>query len=65
MFTPDDEVHGKAAFDGDMFFPLEDCRADVEAIPAGELRVIPTPVGHLREADTAAIDAVIAETLAA
>jgi|GEM_PF-3357021 len=48
-----------------MFFPLEDCRADVEAIPAGELRVIPTPVGHLREADTAAIDAVIAETLAA
>jgi Homoserine acetyltransferase len=59
-----------APFSGDMFFPVEDCAADAALVPNGQLRTIDTPFGHfamfcLREADTAAIDAVIAETLAA
>jgi homoserine O-acetyltransferase len=57
-----------APFSQDLFFPPEDCRADCELIPKGHYRPIDTPMGHfgmfgLREADVAAVDAVIAETL--
>jgi len=56
-------------FSEDLFFPPEDCRADAERIPNGQYREIETPMGHfgmfcLRPEDQAAIDEVIAETLA-
>jgi homoserine O-acetyltransferase/O-succinyltransferase len=59
-----------APFSEDLFFPPEDCKADCSLIPHGEYREIETPMGHfgmfcLRPEDQAAIDAVIAETLAA
>lgn len=57
-------------FSEDLFFPPEDCQADAAAMPKGEFRPIETPFGHfgmfcLRPEDQEAIDAVIAETLAA
>lgn len=57
-------------FSEDLFFPPEDCKADCDALLKGEFRPIETPVGHfgmfcLRPEDAAAIDAVIAEVLAA
>jgi homoserine O-acetyltransferase/O-succinyltransferase len=57
-------------FSEDLFFPPEDCQADAAAIPKGEFRPIETPMGHfgmfcLRPEDQQAIDAVIAEVLAA
>ena len=57
-------------FSEDLFFPPEDCQADCGRIPKGEYRPIETPMGHfgmfcLRPEDAAAIDAVIAEVLAA
>lgn len=59
-----------APFSEDLFFPPEDCKADADKIPNGRYREIKTPMGHfgmfcLRPEDQAAIDAVIAETLAA
>ncbi len=57
-------------FSEDLFFPPEDCKADADRIPGGRYRPIETPMGHfgmfgLRESDIAAVDAVIAEMLAA
>jgi homoserine O-acetyltransferase/O-succinyltransferase len=56
-------------FEGDQFFPVPDCEADVQLIPGAELRVVKSPWGHftmfcLNEQDIAAIDAVLAEILA-
>lgn len=57
-------------FSEDLFFPPQDCEADCALIPNGHFRPIDTPMGHfgmfgLRPEDPAAIDAVIAEMLAA
>ncbi|MCW2720166.1 alpha/beta fold hydrolase [Pseudonocardia sp.] len=59
-----------SAFSEDLFFPPEDCKADCDMVPTGQYRPIETPMGHfgmfcLRPEDQEAIDAVIAETLAA
>jgi homoserine O-acetyltransferase/O-succinyltransferase len=57
------------AFTGDLFFPPEDARADAERIPGAQFRETGTVWGHftmfnLRAEDTAAIDAIYADTLA-
>ncbi len=57
-------------FSTDLFFPPEDCEADCRLLPNGHYRPIETPIGHfamfcLRPEDQDAIDAVIAELLAA
>jgi homoserine O-acetyltransferase len=57
-------------FSEDLFFPPADCEAECALVPNGHYRPIETPMGHfgmfcLREQDQVAIDAVIAEMLAA
>ncbi|MEZ4869557.1 MAG: alpha/beta fold hydrolase [Caldilineaceae bacterium] len=59
-----------AAFSGDPMFPPEECKYDAERIPRAQFRAIDSIFGHLAtfalcDEDRQAIDAVIAEALAA